>query len=67
MTASNHARKVKGSNAAMRESLIFLTRTRKSSSVRRGSRISGYRFANVGARSPLTIQSRLMRMMRVVS
>jgi hypothetical protein len=67
MTASSHARKVKGSKAATSESLIFLTKSRNSSSLTRGSRISGYKLANVGARSPLTIQSRFMRMILVVS
>lgn len=66
-TESSQARKVKGSKAATSESLIFLMSSRKSSSATRGSRISGYRLAKVGARSPLTIQSRLMRMILVVS
>ncbi|KAH8633247.1 hypothetical protein IG631_11881 [Alternaria alternata] len=66
MTVSRQARKVKGSKASIRVSLIFLISIRKSSSVTSGSNISGYRLANVGARSPLVIQSRFMRMIRVV-
>jgi hypothetical protein len=67
ITASSQARKLKGSNASISVLLIFLMTTLKSSSVIRGSNISGYKLAKVGAKSPFCIQSRFMRIIRVVS
>ncbi|KAL4900178.1 hypothetical protein BDW74DRAFT_102748 [Aspergillus multicolor] len=58
-------RKLNGLNATMSSSLTAAMIRRNSCSGSSGSRISGYKFEYVGARSPLTIQSRRIRIIRV--
>lgn len=62
---SVQARDPPGSNASINRSFRLWIRIRKSCSEIHGSNISGYMLLKHGARSPRTIQSRRMRMMRV--
>ncbi|KAL4991999.1 hypothetical protein BDW68DRAFT_118054 [Aspergillus falconensis] len=59
-------RKLNGLNALISSSFTVAMMRLNSCSGSNGSRISGYRFEYVGARSPLTIQSRRIRIIRVV-